>query len=301
LLNCGPTGAETLKNLVLGGIAAFTVVDATSVTARDLGNNFMVDLESLGTPKAKCVCAHLNELNEAVSGSFVEDKPEYLIESNPSFFDNFTLVIATQLCENIHLKLDSLLRQKGIPLLIARTYGLMGYVRLSLDEHCIIESKPDSRVDDLRLHEPWDELKAFSDSFDLASLDAKLYKHVPWGVLLMHVADKWRACHEGHLPTSTAERRELKEMLKVLSLSGCTQLVRIARTRIPKDTHWSFRCYKYKCWWSIYYDLICLCWRRDVAFTKRSVVTVGGWGPRAPPWLPTYISAGATSTDSAPL
>ena len=31
LLRCGPTGSETLKNLVLGGIAAFTVVDDAKV------------------------------------------------------------------------------------------------------------------------------------------------------------------------------------------------------------------------------------------------------------------------------
>ena len=31
LLRCGPTGSETLKNLVLGGIAAFTVVDNAKV------------------------------------------------------------------------------------------------------------------------------------------------------------------------------------------------------------------------------------------------------------------------------
>lgn len=32
LLHCGPTGSETLKNLVLGGIAAFTVVDDARVS-----------------------------------------------------------------------------------------------------------------------------------------------------------------------------------------------------------------------------------------------------------------------------
>ena len=31
LLNAGPTGSETLKNLVLGGISAFTIVDDAQV------------------------------------------------------------------------------------------------------------------------------------------------------------------------------------------------------------------------------------------------------------------------------
>lgn len=41
LLNCGPTGSETLKNLVLGGIGSITVVDGSKVEEGDLGNNFM--------------------------------------------------------------------------------------------------------------------------------------------------------------------------------------------------------------------------------------------------------------------
>jgi hypothetical protein len=40
VLNCGPTGSESLKNLVLGGIGSFTVVDASKVCASDLGNNY---------------------------------------------------------------------------------------------------------------------------------------------------------------------------------------------------------------------------------------------------------------------
>ena len=34
LLHAGPTGSETLKNLVLGGIAAFTIVDEVDVSHR---------------------------------------------------------------------------------------------------------------------------------------------------------------------------------------------------------------------------------------------------------------------------
>lgn len=41
LLNCGSTGSETLKNLVLGGVGSITVVDGSKVEVGDLGNNFM--------------------------------------------------------------------------------------------------------------------------------------------------------------------------------------------------------------------------------------------------------------------
>lgn len=41
LLNCGPTGSESVKNLVLGGIGSITIVDGSKVEVGDLGNNFM--------------------------------------------------------------------------------------------------------------------------------------------------------------------------------------------------------------------------------------------------------------------
>jgi amyloid beta precursor protein binding protein 1 len=44
VLNCGPTGSEALKNLVLGGIGSFTIVDASKVSASDLGNNYLGEL-----------------------------------------------------------------------------------------------------------------------------------------------------------------------------------------------------------------------------------------------------------------
>jgi hypothetical protein len=55
-----------------------------------------VDEESVGQSKAKCVCACLQELNDAVISKFIDESPEILIETKPSFFAQFTLVIATQ-------------------------------------------------------------------------------------------------------------------------------------------------------------------------------------------------------------
>ena len=41
LLNCGPTGSETLKNLVLGGVGSIIVIDGSKVELGYLGNNFL--------------------------------------------------------------------------------------------------------------------------------------------------------------------------------------------------------------------------------------------------------------------
>lgn len=131
LLHSGPTGSETLKNLVLGGIGGFTVVDDATVKQRDLGNNFMIAAAHLGRPRAAAVSDALKELNDAVEGSYVDADPVRIIEEQPEFFGRFTLVIATQLEESAARKLDGLCRATNVPLMLARSYGLIGTLRVS--------------------------------------------------------------------------------------------------------------------------------------------------------------------------
>lgn len=214
LLNCGPTGSETLKNLVLGGIGSITVVDGSKVELGDLGNNFLVDESSLGESKAKCVCTLLQELNDAVKAKFIEDHPEKLIETKPSFFSQFTLVVATQLVEDSMVKLDRICREANVMVVFARSYGLTGLVRISTKEHTVIESKPDHFLDDLRLHNPWADLKRFAESIDINVMDPVAHKHIPYIVILIKVADEWAQSHGGCLPTTREEKKQFKDLLK---------------------------------------------------------------------------------------
>lgn len=219
LLNCGPTGSEALKNLVLGGIGSVTVVDGSKVEKHDLGNNFLLDEESLGQSKAKSVCAFLQELNDAVKAKFVEESPETLIETRPSFFSQFTLVIATQLLENSLLKLDKVCRQANVTLVVARSFGLTGLVRISMKEHTVIESKPDHFLDDLRLNKPWPELKEFAKSIDLSVTDPVVHKHIPYIVILIKLAEKWADAHGGCLPSTRQDKKDFKDQIKALMLN----------------------------------------------------------------------------------
>jgi amyloid beta precursor protein binding protein 1 len=68
------------------------------VEPRDLGNNFLIDAAGLGAPRAKVLAGLVQELNDAVGGSWVEEAPESLLTSNPGFFAQFALIIATQVC-----------------------------------------------------------------------------------------------------------------------------------------------------------------------------------------------------------
>ncbi|CAD6207379.1 unnamed protein product [Miscanthus lutarioriparius] len=219
LLNCGPTGTEALKNLVLGGIGSVTVVDGSKVEASDLGNNFLLDEGCLGQPRAKSICSFLQELNDAVKAKFVEEFPAHLIDTNPSFFSQFTVVIATQLPESSLLKLDDICRKADIVLVAARSYGLTGLVRVSVKEHCVIESKPDHFLDDLRLHNPWTELKQFAKSIDINDKDPVVHKHTPYIVILVRLAEKWADAHDGNMPATRQEKKEFKDLIRAHMLN----------------------------------------------------------------------------------
>lgn len=214
LLNCGPTGSETLKNLVLGGVGSITVIDGSKVELGDLGNNFLVDESSVGQSKAKCVCQFLQELNDAVKAKFIEEHPEALIQTNPSFFSQFTLVVATQLVEDSMVKLDKICRDANVLLIFARSYGLTGLVRISLKEHTVIESKPEHFLDDLRLNNPWPELRGFAETIDLDVSDPVEHKHTPYVVILVKMAQEWAKCHGGKLPSTREEKKDFKELIK---------------------------------------------------------------------------------------
>ncbi|KAL5684226.1 hypothetical protein ACJX0J_010611, partial [Zea mays] len=219
LLNCGPTGTEALKNLVLGGIGSVTVVDGSKVESSDLGNNFLLDEGCLGQPRAKSICSFLQELNDAVKAKFVEESPAHLIDTNPSFFSQFTVVIATQLPESFLLKLDYICRKADIVLVAARSYGLTGLVRVSVKEHCVIESKPDHFLDDLRLHNPWTELKQFAKSIDINDKDPVVHKNTPYIVILVRLAEKWADAHDGNLPSTRQEKKEFKDLIRAHMLN----------------------------------------------------------------------------------
>ncbi|RLN42555.1 NEDD8-activating enzyme E1 regulatory subunit-like isoform X1 [Panicum miliaceum] len=219
LLNCGPTGTEALKNLVLGGIGSVTVVDGSKVEASDLGNNFLLDEGCLGQPRAKSICSFLQELNDVVKAKFVEETPTTLIDTNPSFFSQFTVVIATQLPESSLLKLDDICRKADIVLVAARSYGLTGLVRVSVKEHSVIESKPDHFLDDLRLHNPWAELKQFAKSIDISDKDPVVHKHTPYIVILVRLAEKWADSHDGNLPSTRQEKKEFKDLIRAHMLN----------------------------------------------------------------------------------
>lgn len=214
LLNAGPTGTETLKNLVLPGCGSITVVDGHLVTERDLANNFFVSREYLGLPRAKAALELLVEMNDDVKGNFVFRDPMDIVTTESSFFAPFTLVIATQMPEDSLKKVASVLWQHNVPLMVVRSYGLIGYLRLVKPEHCIVESKLEASKPYLRIGGPWPALRAYADAIDLAGLDDMTHAHVPYVALLVKALDQFRGQHGGQAPKNIAQKSLFKDMLK---------------------------------------------------------------------------------------
>lgn len=224
LLNASATGAEALKNLVLGGISSFTIVDDKEVTEADLGSNFMLYPSSVGRLRSQTATEALKELNELVEGSFVEDNARNIIENNPEFFKSFSVVIATQLREQDAVVLDAICRANDIPVVYARSYGLVGSVRNSVVEHRIIDSKPDSVVQDFRFGRPWPELAELAAGVDFSAMTQAEHSHVPYGIILIKATLEYFQLHNTtEMPYTISERKQYKEIIQSWqqTIDGC--------------------------------------------------------------------------------
>ena len=214
LINASAVGSETLKNLVLPGIGKITVVDSNKVTGRDLGNNFFLDQESLGLSRAERVKDLLLEINEEVSGESVTREVSELIKEQPEFFQQFSVVIATQICDDVALPLSRLLWSQRVPLLLVKSYGLIASIRVATPEHCVVEAKPDNALEDLRFDKPFVELQTHIDSVQLDKLDKAEHEHVPFLVIIYKYLLKWKEQNEGRYPSVYKEKKELKELIR---------------------------------------------------------------------------------------
>ncbi|XP_052010067.1 NEDD8-activating enzyme E1 regulatory subunit isoform X2 [Xyrauchen texanus] len=213
LINATASGTEILKNLVLPGIGAFTIVDGHKVSGEDVGNNFFLSNSSIGQNRAQAATELLQELNRDVSGNFVEENPDKLLDNDGEFFNRFSLVIGVQLPESTCLRLGTVLWEAGVPFLVCKTYGLIGYMRLVVKEHTV-ESHPDNALEDLRLDHPFSELKSHVESYDLDNMEKKNHSHTPWIIVVAKYLEKWCSEHNSQLPKNYKEKEAFRQLIR---------------------------------------------------------------------------------------
>ncbi|KAJ6644185.1 Nedd8-activating enzyme E1 regulatory subunit [Pseudolycoriella hygida] len=206
LINVNAIGTEVLKGIVLPGIGGFTIVDAGIVTEEDIGCNFFLDQSSLGLSRAKAAMQLLQELNPDVRGDYVDESVEYLLQNNPDFFRTFNVVVASSIKETTIIALSEKLWQLEVPFIFCRSVGFIATARIQVKEHCIVESHPDDKLKDLRLHHPFPSLKEHLESSDVTS-------KVPWLCVVYKFLQKWRGSDESKVPTTHKEKLELKKLI----------------------------------------------------------------------------------------
>jgi len=134
--------------------------------------------------------------------------------------ESFDLVIGTDLTDSEAAAVSRLCREaeKKIPFVLIRQYGLIGTIRLDVHELCVSEMKLyQKNLIDLRLNDPFPALKEFAlnnPKFNLDEMDLNLHSHVPFVVVLLKSAEKWKSAHEGNLPKSFKEKDEFKQFIK---------------------------------------------------------------------------------------
>jgi len=202
VLGLGPAGSEAAKNLALGGVGHLTLVDGQMCSEEDLGNNFFCDREGLGRPRAEVCCRLLRELNPEVGMAYVEANPTAPELVKGQFLQGLALIVAAGLPRSALAVLDAACRENNVALVAVQTLGLAGTVRLSLREHCVWDSKPDTPAPDLRLDRPWPALEAHCAAAALAG-DPEALRALPWAALVLRAVATWRDTHEGRAPGRT--------------------------------------------------------------------------------------------------
>ncbi|KZT52363.1 putative ubiquitin-activating enzyme subunit [Calocera cornea HHB12733] len=221
----GATSTSTLKNLVLPGIGAFTILDHFPVTYADAGNNFFLHIDGVGKNRAEEGVKHLAELNDSVKGTADIRDVNTLLDSDPDFFTSFTLVIAVNLVPATEDRLAQALRsgastpREMVPLMIVRTAGLYAMIGTQIGEHTVVDAHAETPPS-LRLDSAFPALLEYSRAVDLDALDSTDFGHVPWIVLLVKTLDNWRQTHDGQMPKTYAEKQELKKQLEKMRRRG---------------------------------------------------------------------------------
>lgn len=216
LVNATAVGTETLKSMVLPGLGSFTILDQKKVAGEDVGNNFFIDTDDIGVrSRGEVATRLLLEMNLDVKGDFVDESVEHILASNPDFFRSFSLVITCDLPQRPLMQLAEKLYNEKIPLLVIKLSGFLGYIRVQVSEHVVVESHPNDTLPDLRLDRPWNELSMWLDSeaAKLNTMSRTQHFHTPYPVILHANLQKWKREHDGNIPVKYADKKILKSQI----------------------------------------------------------------------------------------
>lgn len=138
LVNLGSIGTEICKNIVLSGLGSLTILDHQYVREEDLGSQFYVSADAVGLKRLDACRERILDLNPRVSIKF---DVESIANKPLKFYEQFDLVIGTQLASQEMIELDRKTRRFNIPLYLTGSNGLFGYIFADLIEFQAEEQK----------------------------------------------------------------------------------------------------------------------------------------------------------------
>lgn len=136
-------GNEIAKNLALAGVGAITVVDHEVVTVVDLGAQFLITAEHIGVNRALAASEALRRLNPRVEVTVDTDD---IRSKGPSYFQPFSVVIATDLDSSTLNVINTATRLNNRPFYAAGSHGMYGFIFADLIEHDYVIERAKSNV-----------------------------------------------------------------------------------------------------------------------------------------------------------
>ncbi|KAF2226530.1 hypothetical protein BDZ85DRAFT_211469 [Elsinoe ampelina] len=144
LVNVKATGTEIAKNLILNGIGSLTISDMDLVQESDLGAQYFLRTEDVGSSRAVAAATRLQELNPRVA--VVADTGDVTLKG-PDYFSAFDVVVASDMPFFMLSMVNAGTRVANTKFYSCGTHGLYGFVFADLIQHeYIIEREQSNRA-----------------------------------------------------------------------------------------------------------------------------------------------------------
>lgn len=133
LINLSGIGSEILKNLILGGVKFFTILDDSKVQEDDFSTQFFLpkDDNIIDKIKLSLVVDNIKKLNKNLKIKININSLETFLKDDECL-NSFDLVIGTELSKKNIIKLNKKTRQLNVPLYVTGSHGTFGYVLVDL-------------------------------------------------------------------------------------------------------------------------------------------------------------------------
>lgn len=129
---------EVIKNLVLAGIGAITLLDDETVSEADLGAQFLITEEDVGVNRAEAAASNARRLNPRVT---ITVDQEDIQKKGDDYFSQFAIVVACNLDLAQIKRINGVCRQMKRPFYASEVPGLTGYVFADIVEHDFVIEK----------------------------------------------------------------------------------------------------------------------------------------------------------------